>query len=176
MKGETNMENNLSNAEFVNRSIYVDRYSEVFYGADQVFIRYPARFATVTFCLESSDGLIELADAERVKAGYMPFIPTEQHPEEVCDMEGWYDFYISIDNYADDHMESCIEAVVCNSYQDDNEQMYYIEIPDEARSLLFNRLDEQARECYGMSCLEMLEESNKEMVEYDEWRYSHAAV
>ena len=161
------MENKLSNAEFVNHSFYLDPCSEPFYGEDQAYICFPKRYATVSFYLESSDGLTALADAVREEAGYRPMYPTEKHPHECeCDQNGWYDFYIGISAYdLSDPLDSCIDAIVVSDGEEDNEAHYVIDIPDEARELIYKRLDEQAREAYGMSCAELLAESEKEMLE-----------
>ena len=158
------MENNLSNAEFIKRNIWLDCGSEPWYGDDQVYISYPCHFETVSFYLQSSDGLIALADREREAAGFLPMMPTEKHPEDYDD-DGWYDFYLEINGFADDHLGQCIEAIVCSDYAEDNGELYIIDIPNDARQLLYDRLDAQARAVFDMSCEEMLRESKEYLLE-----------
>ena len=157
------MKNKLNNSAFVESSIYLDRNSEPLYGEDQAYISKPTRFATVSFYLESSDGLTALADAVREEAGFLPMLPTEKHQADY-DMDGWYDFYIGINGYVYDRLDSCIDIYVVSEYADDNEAHYTLDIPDDAREMIFRRLDAQAKAAYGMSCEELLAEAEKEMM------------
>ena len=156
------MNNKLSNPTFVKHNIYLDGNSEPWYDEDQAYISRPTRFPTVSFYVEASDGLTALADAIREAAGFLPMLPTETHPANY-DMDGWYDFYIGINGFTADHMDSCIDCYVVSDSAEDNEAHYVLDIPEEARALIYQRLDEQAMEVFGKSCEELLTEATEEM-------------
>jgi len=157
-------ENKLNSAEFINGNIWLDPYAEYYYGHDESFICYPCRFATVSLYLQSSDGLTALADVLREEDGYLPMLPTEKHPDDY-DMDGWYDFYIGLNSYTEDHLDSQIDCYVNSPYAEGDGAHYTIDIPYSAREALRKRLDEQVMECYGKTCEELVKESEAFMRE-----------
>ena len=151
------MNNQFENMEFLRKSIYLGD-GEPLYGEDQAYVSYPVTFPTVNLSLSATTELIKIVDAMREEQGFLPMLPTEKHPEDY-DMEGWYDFYIGLNCYSVDHVDNRIEAVVCNSDSEDNEEMYYIDLTDKARFCLAIRLNEEIKRNYDMGLMDMLHEA-----------------
>lgn len=150
---------------FVRDEVFIDFGAEVLYGDDQCYIDYPCRFPTVGFQLMATDGLSRIADRIRVDAGFKPMHAMDEYTDDTCDNDGWYDFYVGLNGFADNHMDSCIEFVVVNSDSTDNEEMYTIDLTAEEQTAIYNRLDEQCRKYLGQSCEELLDEARKRMEE-----------
>ena len=150
---------------FVENSIFIDFGSEVNYGSDQVYVDYPCRFATVGFQLMSTEGLAEVADRIRMAEGYKPMHACGEYGDADCDQEGWYDFYIGINDLAVTRMDTCIEFVVVNSESGDNEELYTIDLNDYEQACVYDQLDKQCRKYLGKSCGELLAEAGKELEE-----------
>lgn len=148
---------------FVRDNIIIDFAGDVLYGSDQADITYPRRFATVEFPLCATDGLIQIADRIRKDAGFLPMHAMDEIGENECDNEGWYDFFTGISTFTENRMGGCIEFVVVNANSEDNEQLYAIELSEEEKLTVFNRLDEQCRRHLGKSCEELLQEARSEM-------------
>lgn len=148
------------------------------FGEDQSYINYPIRFPTVTFALESTFPLDKAADAMRVGAGYLPMLPDKlSNDEEIeYDDEGWYNFYIGLNGWSNSRVDNSIMAVVQSPNADDDEHMYYIDLTEAEQMEIFKVIDEQLRELHGTSCLELLKESEKEMIEMEEYRAKHKEV
>ena len=92
-------------------------------GSDQLYVDYPCRFATVTFQLTATYLLSEIADRIRVEQGFKPMHAMDGYTDDTCDNEGWYDFWISIEDYGATKVAPCIDFVVVNSDSMDNEEM-----------------------------------------------------
>ena len=150
---------------FVKDQIFIDFGAEIMYGEDQCYVDYPCRFATVGFQLMATKGLSEIADRIRKDAGFKPMHPMDEYTDDTRDNEGWYDFYIGINSFADNHMDSCIEFYVVNADSEDNEQLYTIDLSPDEQTALYSRLNEQCRKYLDKGCEELLEESKKEMEE-----------
>ena len=150
---------------FVKDQIFIDFGAEIMYGEDQCYVDYPCRFATVGFQLMATNGLSEIADRIRKDAGFKPMHPMDEYTDDTRDNEGWYDFYIGINSFADNHMDSCIEFYVVNADSEDNEQLYTIDLSPDEQTALYSRLNEQCRKYLDKGCEELLEESKKEMEE-----------
>ena len=149
---------------FIRDEVYIDFGSEVTYGSDQVYIDYPCRIATVGFQLMPTAALSRIADRIRKDAGYRPMHAMDEYSEGSCDQSGWYDFYVSINSFTDNHMGSCIEFVVIGSDSEDNEELYTIDLTFEEQVAVYNRLDEQCRKHLGKSCEDLLRESDELMI------------
>jgi hypothetical protein len=150
---------------FVRDEIFIDFGAEIMYGDDQCYIDYPCRYPTVGFQLMATNGLSQIADRIRKDLGFAPMHPLDEYTDENCDNDGWYDFYIGLNGYSDNHMDSCNEFVVVNSDSPDNEEMYSIDLTGDEQAAIFNRLDEQCRKYEGKSCEELLTEARKRMEE-----------
>jgi len=150
---------------FVRDEIYIDFGAELMYGDDQCYIDYPCRFPTVGFQLMTTNGHSQIADRIRKDAGFKPMNAMDKYTDDTCDNEGWYDFYVGINGFADNHMDSCIEFVVVNADSEDNEELYTIDLNGDEQAAVYARLDEQCRRYLGQSCEELLAEAKKRMEE-----------
>ena len=45
--------------------------------------------------------------------------PMDEFTDDTCDNEGWYDFYVGINDFTDNHMDSGIEFYVVNADSED---------------------------------------------------------
>ena len=151
---------------FVKDEVFIDFGSEIMYGDDQAYLSYPTRFPTVGFQLMATNGLSQIADRIRKDAGFKPMHAMDEYTDDTCDNDGWYDFYVGINGYADNHMDSGIDFVVVNSDSEDNEEMYTIDLTTEEQNAVFARLDEQCRKYEGKSCEELLAEARKRLNQY----------
>ena len=147
---------------FARDNILIDFGSEILYGSDQANLTYPRRFATVEFPLVSTDGLIQIADRIRKDQGYAPTRPMDEFTEDTCDSGAWYDFYTGISTFTTNRMGNCIEFVVVNAQSEDNEKLYVIELSEEEKNAVFQRLEEQCRAHLGKSCERLLQEARNE--------------
>ena len=149
----------------VRDNVFIDFGSEIQYDSDQVYDSYPCRFATVGFQLMPSTLLGQTADRIRVDRGYRPMHPLDGYTDEMCDQEGFYDFYIGLNDWSKTKCDTFIQFVVVNTESPDNEEMYTIDLDENEQVAVYNRLDEQCRECLGKGCVDLLAESRKEMEE-----------
>ena len=150
---------------FLKEHMYIDRDAEVLYGSDQAYVSYPVRFATVGFQILDTDALSAIADRIRKDQGMRPMHPMDEYADETCDNDGWYDFYVGLNDYSDTKVDSCIEFVVVNSDSPDNETTYTIDLDEQEQKCVYARLDQQCREYLGKSCEELLAEARKEKAE-----------
>lgn len=150
---------------FVKDEVFIDFGKEIMYGSDQANLCYPCRFPTVIFQLVATNGLSQISDRIRKDLGFKPMHPMDEFTDETCDNDGWYDFYVGINGYADNQMDSCIEFIVVNSDSADNEQQYAIELTTGEQEVIYLHLDEQCRQYLGKGCRELLAEAEKRMEE-----------
>jgi len=75
------------------------------------------------------------------------------------DLDGWYNFQISINGFLSTKLDSCIEFVVVNSDSEDNEQAYEIDLTEAEQELIYALLDKQCRAYFGKGCEKLLEEA-----------------
>ena len=150
---------------FAKDQVFIDFDAEVMYGDDQCYIDYPCRFPTVGFQLMATNGLSQIADRIRKDAGFKPMHAMDEYSDDTCDNEGWYDFYIGLNGFADNHMDSCIEFVVVNDDSEDNEELYTIDLTADEQAAIYARMGEQCRKYLGQSCEELLAEAKKRMEE-----------
>lgn len=150
---------------FVQDEIFIDFGADVIYGSDQCFDGHPCRFPTVGFQLCETNGLSRIADRIRKDLGFAPMHPLDEFTEELCDENGWYDFFVGINSYTDTHVDSCIEFIVVNSASPDDEERYTIDLSEEEQKVLFSCLDSQCREHLGKKCEDLLDEAEKQMEE-----------
>ena len=85
--------------------------------------------------------------------------------EEMCDQDGWYDYYLGLNEINGSKVDSCIEAVVVSREAPDNEEVYTIYLNDQEQEAVFTCLDEQCRRYLGKGCDELLAEARKQMEE-----------
>ena len=153
----------LSNNRFPIDQILIDFDLPFMYGEDQMNVCYPVRFPTVTFPLHVSDALVSLADGIRTSDGGKPLYPMEGYPEESCDQNGWYNFYIGINDFPAPPVDTSISAYVDSPDCEDDGSYYAIPIPEADMNALFQSLDAQCRKHLGKYCVDLLTEARKEM-------------
>ena len=139
---------------FVKDEIFID-FDRRSCTATISYIDYPCRFPTVGFQLMGTNGLTQIADRIRKDAGFKPMHPMDEFTDDTCDNEGWYDFYVGLNGFADNHMDSCIEFVVVNADSEDNEELYTIDLTAEEQAAVFSILMNSAagtRESPAMNC------------------------
>ena len=153
---------------FVRDEIFIDFGAEIMYGDDQCYLDHPCRFPTVGFQLMATNGLVQIADRIRKDAGFKPMHPMDEFTDDTCDNEGFYDFYVGLNGFADNHMDSCIEFVVVNADSEDNEELYTIDLTADEQQAVYDRLDEQCRGHEGKSCEELLKEAERRMREEEQ--------
>ena len=138
-------------------AIHIDTEAEYMLGDDQAYNSYPIRFPTVEFQLVATLGLSQAADAMRKAKGFLPML------EDGGDTEGWYDFYIGLNGYAETKVDTSIMFVVVNSDSPDNEDFYTIDLSEAEQRAIYNILDDQCRRYYEKSCADLLEEARLSM-------------
>lgn len=155
----------LPNIRFPLDQIRIDFDTEIMYSSDQTDVHFPARFPTVIFSLRDTDALVSLADKIRTSGGGKPLYPMEGYPEESCDQNGWYNFYIGINDFPAPPVDTSISAYVNSPDCEDDGDYYTIPIPEEDMNALFQSLDAQCRKHLGKSCADLLAEARMEMEE-----------
>ncbi len=150
---------------FMKDEVFIDFGADVLYGSDQCYVDYPCRFPTVGFQLMATNGLSRIADRIRKDLGFVPMHSMDEYTDETCDNDGWYDFYVGINGYSENHMDTCMEFVVVNSNSPDDEERYSIDLTEEEQDAVFMRLNEQCQKYLGKDCLELLSEAQRQMEE-----------
>lgn len=148
--------------------VFIDFGTELLFGDDQMDVNYPCRFATVTFQLMSTELLSGIADRIRLTEGYKPMHPIDNYTEEMCDEDGWYDFYYGISTLDGGSGDSCIVFSVVGSDSDDNEECYFIDLSADEQQEMYERIDEECWKYLGKGCKELLAEAEQKMLEKDE--------
>ena len=150
---------------FVKDEVFIDFGADVLYGSDQCYVNYPCQFPTVGFQLMATSGLAQIADRIRKEQGFKPMHPMDEYTDETCDQNGWYDFFIGLNDWSNSKVDSCIDVIVVNSDSPDNEECYTIDLDGKEQEYVYARLDEQCRKYLGKSCEELLAEARKLMEE-----------
>ncbi len=150
---------------FLKDNLFIDFGSEIIYGSDQMNLSHPQAFATVGLQLVSTSGLSQIVDRIRKDRGFVPFAPLDEYTDKTCDRNGWYDFFISLNDLDDNAVDTCIAAVVVNALSPDNEETYIIDLDEKEQEYVYARLDEQCRQYLGKSCKELIGEARKKMEE-----------
>ena len=145
--------------ERLRRAVYLDAMEDYQLGDDQACQNYPMRYPTVEFELVDTIELCEIVDTIRKGKGYRPVL------EEGGDTSAWYSMYLGLNGYTSTGLDTSILAIVVNSDSEDNEQPYYLDLSEDEQCVIFKLLDEQCREHYGKSCVDLLEEARQAMEE-----------
>lgn len=114
----------------VKSNIRISQEDELMSYMEQEYVSVPARYPCISVPLESTTGLIILADQVRAANGKVPL--WDKSLTGTIDDEGWYRFSIDLQRNPLDHRmlfpRVYFYAEFCNS--DDNEMLYMIDIPD----------------------------------------------
>lgn len=145
--------------------VFIDFGTEIAFSSDQKHVGYPCRFITVRFQLMSTALLSEIADRIRIAKGYKPMHPMDEYTDETCDQNGWYDFYYGVNDLTEERGDASIEFVVVSDGAEDNGEIYTIDLSQEERAAMYNRMDEQCRKYLGKSCMDLLAEDRRRMEE-----------
>lgn len=149
---------------FMRENISLCSMAEINYGSGEAYVTYPCRFATVDFEICAGYALQLMVDRMRKDLGFKPLEPIDgEDYDKDCDQEGEYYFYVGLNDYTDSKVDSTISVLLDNSTSPDNGEIYEIDLSEEEQIALYNRLDEEARIVYGMSCEELLKEARKRM-------------
>lgn len=154
-----------NNIRFPVDQILIDFNEEITYGEIQMDVHFPASFPTVIFSLRDTDALVSLADKIRTSGGGKPLYPMEGYPEESCDQNGWYNFYIGINDFPAPPVDTSISAYVNSPDCEDDGDYYTTPIPEADMNALYQSLDAQCRKHLGKSCADLLAEARMEMEE-----------
>lgn len=152
--------------DFCAANIRIDKENDFVLWSDTMNVSYPLRFPIVNIPLRDMSGLYEIADKIRTDLGYLPMMPPcADADDESYDPDGWYNFSVDIIRLPDgDMLGRCITFTVDSHSADDGEE-YTIDLDDAERKTIYARLDELARDVYGKSCAELLDESQAELLD-----------
>ena len=131
------------------QAIQIDFRVEILYETCVIYNNKPVSFPVVTFELQETQGLREISDAIREQHGY----------KALSDENGWYDYFIGINGHSPYRTNSCIEFVVRDETQPDDEHGYMIHLSFEDQEALYIILDEQCRKHLNVSCQSLLDEA-----------------
>ena len=145
------------------KDIIVDFDSEIMYGSDQCYMSRPYRFPTVGFQLKATEVLIRIADSIREDAGFTPVHPVNAITGKLRVTHGFYDFYVGINGFTDNHMDNCIEFIVIDEDSEDDEEKYIIDLTTEEQNIVYNSLNKQCRKHLGKGCEDLLVKAKKQM-------------
>ena len=146
--------------EFWERAISVGTDCDPEYGADQIYMGYPKVFATVSLYLCSTSELDYIVDEMRTASGQKPFLYAENEDETV---EGWYNYYINLNDLEGGCVDNAISCIVCSDFAEDNGEYYPIPLDDDDRKMVWDVLDQKLRK-YSWeqkSCKELLAEARE---------------
>ena len=147
--------------EFWKKAFETDLTEEITFGKDQSFVNYPREFATVNFVIIWSCELDEIMDKMRFEEhGYLPLWGYDGYDGEID--EGYYKYYISINDIDGGKLDNAIMCVVRSTAEDDGEA-YYIDIDEEDQKTILSLIDEELKTCSATSIAELLKESREEL-------------
>ena len=143
--------------EKLSDEILIDTEGFAIYGHDQANTDFPIVYPTVTFDLEPTSALLELADKVREKKGYDPLFSGEDFDEN-----GYYDvFQLGLNGMSRTHVDSSIIFMVVDHDAADDGETYQISLSESEQEDIYNALDAQCKQIYGMTCEELLREAQK---------------
>ena len=145
----------------VPRNIVIDFNDEILYDQTVIYNSCPVPVATVGFILVDTTALIKILDAIRVERGYLPMLQPDDDSE--YDENGWYRFYINLNDYTPSHIDTSIEGVVMSDGAPDDFQSYSIDLTDEEQKMLYDEIDKQCRSGMRQSAEELLAEAREYM-------------
>ena len=153
--------------EILREIIFLDASSEYSFGTDQVCNSYPTEFATVSLPLLCTGTLTRIVDRMRTAMDRenKPMSPFDYYTDAMCDQDGWYEFYVTLNTFTETKTCSCIEVIVDSSEAKDNGEVYYIDLDEYEQKALYETVDEQCKKVYKKSCEDLLKEAEEAMLE-----------
>lgn len=118
---------------------------------------------TVEIALAPTMSLDRIVDKMRVELGHLPMFPDDESQPYDCD--GWYSFYVRLDNTSETKLGNMILAIVESSNAEDDFSSYDVYLTEDEQVDVYNELDRQFRERFGTSCEALLTEAKEYAVE-----------
>ena len=143
-------------------SIRISLADEILFDQTIIYNSCPVPVATVNIMLMDTIQLIGLVDEQRTSKGYLPMLPND---DGKFDQNGWYRFYINLNDYLSHHVDNAIEATVESESAPDDFDCYSIDLTDEEQQMVYDALDKQLRKIEGKSAEELLAEARDYMKE-----------
>lgn len=104
--------------------------------------------------------VVLMVDTLREKNGLLPMWPTDRHMTDF-DVDGWYNCYIDICASDADKTGSSILVVVDSPEASDNFDEYYINLSDDVRKALYQKLNAEFAERFGADFAELFAEARR---------------
>ena len=140
----------ISDPAFVADNLFLDPNAEQIIDYD----------GTINFMLRDTTALIFLVDTLREEKGLRPMLPTPQHTTDY-DADGWYNFYIDVNEADDGRTSDHIAAVVDSQYAGDDYHEYHIKLSDDVRKALYQKLDAEVVERFGVDLAALFAEARE---------------
>jgi hypothetical protein len=105
--------------------------------------------------------LERLADDTRLKYNERPLNPIEGLSD--YDENGWYDFYITLNDWSECRVDNCITFYPENVEDDGDGLPYSIDLSEDEQHVICFIIDEQLRRKTGMGILQHLKAAEKEV-------------
>lgn len=115
---------------------------------------------SINFRLTGTYSLAIMVDTWREDNGLLPMLPTPRHPTDY-DLNGWYNFYIDIRENDMGETGDAILAVVESPDATDDFGEYYIELSDDVRKALYQKLDAESAKVFGLDFAALFDEARK---------------
>lgn len=97
----------------------------------------PETDATVDLGLIDTRALTSIIDAQRTEKGFLPMLPNDGEYDE----NGWYDFYISLNDQSCTRVDAKITAIVQSEAAPDDKACYEIELTEAEQRIVYASID-----------------------------------
>ena len=142
------------NSALVEDHVFLDPSAEPFLNDD----------GSINFMLMDTTILVSIVDICREDLGFRPMFPTRQHLADY-DTDGWYDFYIDVSEKDHGRTAAKIVAEVESPYAEDDRQEYYIELSDDARKTLYQKINDHSVKQFGSDLAALFEAARQDAAE-----------
>ncbi len=115
---------------------------------------------SINFKLTGTYSLAIMVDTWREDNGLLPMLPTPRHPTDY-DQDGWYNFYIDIRENDRGKTGDAILAVVESPGATDDFGEYYIELSDDVRKALYQKLNTESANRFGSDFAALFAEARR---------------
>ena len=141
-------------------SIRISLDDEIMFDQTVIYNSCPVPVATVNIMLTDTLQLTALVDEQRTAKGYLPMLPNDSGR---FDENGWYRFYINLNDYLPHHIDNSIMATVESESAPDDFECYNIDLTDEKQKMVYAALDKQLRKIESKSAEELLADARDYM-------------
>lgn len=115
---------------------------------------------TINLMLRDTVALVSIVDKMREENGLLPMLPTHQHKTDYDD-DGWYNIYVDVNELDDGRTSNHLLVVVDSQYADDDHRQYCIELSDDVRKALYQKLDAESAKVFGLDFAALFDEARK---------------